>query len=182
MEYGVNIDLSATFNIALAHQPCFLALARDLTLPSPGVQASPPGAAGLAGVPPAMTLFSPLQSTAMSAHCSNKSHPHTGMGAAGRVAPGDEGKPSGFSLIFLLKANLHCMRVCSQPLELRKPHARLAQHLEVAAIEAQAAGPLQKSVDPARRTEPRGSGGPHPGIPAGAGIAEPHRRRTPSNH
>src|SRR5882757_1124695 len=63
------------------------------------------------------------------------------------------------SPFLLLKTNLHCVCVCSQAFHLRQPHACIAEHLEVASVEAQDDRALHKRVDAKGRGEPRGARG-----------------------
>src|SRR5450759_4015753 len=58
-------------------------------------------------------------------------------------------------LALLFKPHLHGMRVRREPLQLREPHAGLAQHLEITSVQAEEARALHESVDAKRRTEPR---------------------------
>src|SRR5579864_1219445 len=76
----------------------------------------------------------------------------------------------------LLKPHLDGVRVRAQPLHLRQPDARLAQELEVAAVEAQHAGALQERVHAERRGESRGARGRQGVVGAGRVVAERHRR------
>ena len=51
------------------------------------------------------------------------------------------------------------MCVCSEPFHLRQPHAGVAEHLEVTAVEAEHARALHERMNPKRRREPRSAGG-----------------------
>src|SRR6266446_3781076 len=53
----------------------------------------------------------------------------------------------------LLKSYLHRVRVTAQALHPREPDCGLAQHLQVAAVQAQHAGPLHERVYAERRRE-----------------------------
>src|SRR5215470_1845563 len=59
----------------------------------------------------------------------------------------------------LLKPYLHGVGMRAEPFQLRKPDCRIAQGLEVAAVQAQNACPLQEGVDAERRREPSGARG-----------------------
>src|SRR6267142_4380504 len=59
------------------------------------------------------------------------------------------------SPFLLLKTNLHCVCVCSQAFHLRQPHACIAEHLEVASVEAEHARALHERMDAQGRRESR---------------------------
>src|SRR5205807_5831210 len=61
------------------------------------------------------------------------------------------------SPVLLLKAHLNGMRVRAQAFELGEAHAGVAEHLEIAAVQAQHAAALEKRVHAQRRRKPRGS-------------------------
>src|SRR6202011_3714036 len=72
----------------------------------------------------------------------------------------------------LLKAHLDRMRVGAQTFQLRQPNARLAQHLEIAAVEAEDAAALQEGMHAKRRAEACGARRRQRVIRAGHIIAE----------
>src|SRR5882672_10815703 len=96
--------------------------------------------------------------------------------------PGDEREPSGFPLIFLLKSYLHCVCVCSEAFHLRQANACIAEHLEVAAVEAQHARALHECMDTQRRSEPGRARGRQRVIRAGHVVAKRHRGVSPAEN
>src|SRR5260370_8738626 len=60
---------------------------------------------------------------------------------------------------FLFKSHLDCMGVRAQAFHLGETDARLTQRLQVAAVEAQHAQPLQERVHAKRRRKPGGARG-----------------------
>src|SRR5206468_8584990 len=76
----------------------------------------------------------------------------------------------------LLKANLYRVRVAAQAFHPREPDRGLAQHLQIAAVQAQHAGPLHERVDAERRGEPSRARCRQRVVGAGRVIAERDRR------
>src|SRR5215472_2490039 len=72
----------------------------------------------------------------------------------------------------LLKPYLHGMGMRAEAFQLGKPHRRIAQGLEVAAVQAQDARSLQKGVDAQRRCETSGARGRQRVVRAGDVVAQ----------
>src|SRR2546430_12510256 len=78
-------------------------------------------------------------------------------------------------LPFLLKPYLHRVGVCCQSLQVGERHARLAEQLEVASVEAGHARALQEVVHAQGRAEARRPGGRQGVVRAGDIVAERNR-------
>src|SRR5712692_9457551 len=76
----------------------------------------------------------------------------------------------------LLKPYLNSVSVRAQPFQRRKPHARVTQHLHIAALEAQDARALEERVDAQRRREARRARGRERVVGAGHIVTDGHGR------
>src|SRR5216684_9421887 len=76
----------------------------------------------------------------------------------------------------LLKSHLHRMRVTAQAFHPREPDRGLAKHLQVAAVQAQQAGPLHERVHAERRGEASRAGRRQRVVGTRGVIAERDRR------
>src|SRR5579872_1487846 len=81
-----------------------------------------------------------------------------------------------FTADFLFTSHLDCMRVPAETLHGGEPHARFAQDLQVAAVQAQHACPLEERVHAERRGEPRRARRGKRVVGTRRVIAERHRR------
>src|SRR5439155_5370029 len=78
----------------------------------------------------------------------------------------------------LLKANLHRVRVTAQAFHPREPDRCLAQHLQIATVQAQHAGTLHERVHAERRGEPSRARCRPRAVGAGRVVAERVRRAS----